>query len=189
MNADRKKIYVNLCNLRIGRSRRLKNDTARSSNCSESALYDLERLHALEHFVKRMVELAMLRGAPTQDRFEIGQIGDVDNLIDTLHERAHGVVRGEPVAEQNNKVFATLRAALGDHFAQNRIRLQLATFEVFVNHNHVVSVGLEFEHDVLLEQTEMHLVGHVDELRHDDLLVLLMVDTDESGVVAEVEKR
>ena len=34
----------------------------------------------------------------------------------------------------------------------------------------------------------MHFVGHVDQLWHDDFLILLMIDADESGVIAQIEK-
>jgi hypothetical protein len=34
----------------------------------------------------------------------------------------------------------------------------------------------------------MHFVSHIDELRDDDLLVLLVIDTNQRGVVADVNK-
>ena len=61
-------------------------------------------------------------------------------------------------------------------------------FEVLVNDHDVVAVGLELQDDVFLEQAEVDLVGHVDQLRHDHFLVLLVIDADERGVVAEIEK-
>ena len=41
---------------------------------------------------------------------------------------------------------------------------------------------------MLLEQAEVNFVGHVDQLRHDDLLILLVIDADERGVIAEINK-
>jgi hypothetical protein len=34
----------------------------------------------------------------------------------------------------------------------------------------------------------VHLVGHVDQLRDDHFLILLVIDADERGVVAEIEE-
>jgi hypothetical protein len=34
----------------------------------------------------------------------------------------------------------------------------------------------------------MHFVGHVDQLRHNHFLVLLVVDANQGGVVAQIEK-
>src|ERR1700680_475332 len=133
---------------------------------------ELERLDALKHLVKRVIKLAMMGGAASQDRFEVGQVCDVDDLIDTLRERAHGVVCRKTMAEQNNEMFAPLRARAFDHLAQDRIRLESGALEVLVNHDHVVAVGLELEQHVFLKQTEVHFVSHVDELRHHDLLIL-----------------
>src|SRR5438270_5833334 len=67
----------------------------------------LERLHALHHFVESVIELVMLSNAASQNRFEVGQISDVDDLIDALHKRTHGVVSSETVTEQNDEMLAT----------------------------------------------------------------------------------
>lgn len=131
----------------------------------------------------------MLSGAAPQDRLEVGQVCDVDDLIDTLHECAHGVVRRKTMAEQYNEMFAPLRTWALDHLAQDRIGLEGRTFEVFVDYHDIVAVGLELEQYVFLEQSEMHLVGHIDELWYHDLLILLVIDADERGVVAQIEKR
>ena len=63
-------------------------------------------LNRFQRFLERMVQFAILRHAAAQDRFEIREVGDVDDLIDALHKRAHGVVRGEAMAEENDEMFA-----------------------------------------------------------------------------------
>ena len=52
-------------------------------------------LHGLHRLVKGVIELAILRDAASQHRLEVGQIADVDDLVDAVDERAHGVVRRE----------------------------------------------------------------------------------------------
>src|SRR5216684_7442910 len=92
------------------------------------------------------------------------------------------------MTEQDNEMQAPLRVRSLDHLQQNRIGWQGRAFEVFVNDDHSIVVSLELKQHVLLEQTQVHFVSHVDELRHDDLLILLMIDADQRGVVAEIEK-
>jgi hypothetical protein len=46
-----------------------------------------ERLDALEHFVEGIVKLAVLGHAPPKNRFQISQVGDVNDLS-TRDERA-----------------------------------------------------------------------------------------------------
>ena len=48
----------------------------------------------------------MLRDSAPHDRLEIGDVRDVDDLIDALHERGHRVVRREALAEQDNEMLA-----------------------------------------------------------------------------------
>ena len=57
----------------------------------------LERLDALEHFAEGLVKLAMLRYTATQDWLQIHKVADVDHLIDTVDECAHGVIGGKTV--------------------------------------------------------------------------------------------
>ena len=148
----------------------------------------LERLDALEHFVEGSVKVGVLGDAPPKNRFQIGQVVDVDDLIDAVHERAHRVVGGETLTEQDNEMLTPLRVRASRQFRQNWIRLQSGALEIFVNDDHVVIVSLQFEQDVFFKQTEMDLVGHVDELRHNDLLILLMIDADQGSIVAQIEK-
>ncbi len=150
--------------------------------------FESNGLNSFQRFLERMVEFAELRDAAAQDRFKIGQIGDVDNLIDTVHKRAHGVVGGEAMAEQNDEMFAAKMAGFLSHFAQDRIRFQTGVFEVLVNDDDVVGVGLEFQKHIFLEKAEVHFVVNVDQLRNDDFLILLMIDADERGVIAKIEK-
>lgn len=130
----------------------------------------------------------MLRDTPAQNRFEVGQIGHVDDLIDTVHEGRHGVIRGETMAEQNNEKVAPTRARSARHFREDRVGLKRRAFEVFVDNDHVVDVGLELEDDVFGEKTEVHFVVYVDQLRHNDLLILLMIHANQRGVIPEIEK-
>src|SRR4029077_8659735 len=85
-------------------------------------------------------------------------------------------------------MFAALRIRSFYHFSQDRIRLEISAFKILVDYNHVVAVVVEVEQDVFLKQTKMHLVGHVNQLRHHDFLVLLVVDADERGVVTKIKK-
>lgn len=130
----------------------------------------------------------MLRDAASKDRLEIGQIGDVDDLIDTLGERAYGIISGKTVTEQDSEMFAPLHVRLPAHLAKNRIRLKSGIFEVLVNYYDVVIVGLKLENNIFFEETEMHFVIEIDELRDDNFLILLVIDAHQRGVVAEVEK-
>jgi len=66
----------------------------------------------------------MLGDAAAKDGFEIGEIGDVNDLIDAVHERAHRVVGSEPMTDQDNKVLAPLRVRTLRQFRQNGIGLQ-----------------------------------------------------------------
>ena len=86
-------------------------------------------------------------------------------------------------------MLASLGTVLPNEFAEDRIVLWSRSLKVFVNDDNVVAVGLQFEDDILLEQAEVNLIGHVDQLRNDHLLVLLMIDADERGVVSEIEER
>ena len=76
-----------------------------------------------------------------------------------------------------------------DHLAEDRIVLRGRSFEVLVNNHDIITVCLELQDDIFLEQTEVHLVSHVDQLRHDYFLILLVIDADERRVVSEIEKR
>ncbi len=149
----------------------------------------LDRLDGFQRFVERTVELAILRDAAPQDRLEIGEVRDVDDLINALHERAHCVVCGEAMAQEHDEMLAPFGSRTLDQLAEDRIILRGRSFEVLVNDHDIVAVSLELQDDIFLEQTEVHLVGHVDQLRHDHFLVLLVIDADERGVIAEIEKR
>ncbi len=66
----------------------------------------------------------MLGHSPAQDRLEICQVGDVNDLIDTVHERAHRVVGRHTLAQQNNEMLAALCVGTTGQFGQNRIGLE-----------------------------------------------------------------
>jgi hypothetical protein len=59
----------------------------------------LERLDALHHLAKRMVKLPVLSDTSSENGFEVSEIGNVDDLINTLHESAHGIVGGKSMAQ------------------------------------------------------------------------------------------
>jgi hypothetical protein len=71
-------------------------------------------LDALEHFVESVVKLAVLSDAPPQDRFQIRQISNVDDLIDAMHESTHRVIGCETMTEQDNEMLTTLRVRTRD---------------------------------------------------------------------------
>ena len=104
--------------------------------------FESNGLNSFQRFLERMVHFAELRDAAAQDRFEIRQIGDVDNLIDAVHKRTHRVVGGVAMTEQHDKMFAAKMAGFLSHFAQDWIRLQTGAFEVLVNDDDVIGVGL-----------------------------------------------
>ena len=135
-----------------------------------------------------MVKLPVLRNTAAKNRLKVGQISDVDNLVDAMHESAHGIVGDEFVTKQHDKMLAAPRVRAFGHFQQERIRLKLGILEILVDHNDVVIVSLELENDIFLEQAEMDFVGDVDELRHNNLLILLVIDANQRGIVAEIEK-
>ena len=55
-----------------------------------------------------------IRSAAAQDRFQVREVGDVNDLIDALDKSAHGVVGGEAMTEQNDKVFAPMWRGFAD---------------------------------------------------------------------------
>lgn len=148
----------------------------------------LERLRGLNGFLERLIEFPMLGDTASQDGFKIGQIGHVDDLIDTVNERGHRVVRRKTMAEQDDEKVSPIRAGAVRHLGEDWIRLERAAFEVLVDDDHVVDVGLELENDVFSEQTEVHLVVDVDQLRHNDLLILLMIQANQCCAVAQIKK-
>src|SRR5207244_1376403 len=89
---------------------------------------------------------------------------------------------------QHHEMFPPLCVRLLDYLAQKRVGLKSGILEVLVNDYHVVAVSLELKDDVLLEQTEVHFIGQVDELWNDNFLILLMIDTDQRCVFAEIGK-
>jgi hypothetical protein len=138
--------------------------------------------------VKGAVELPVLSDAAPQDRLKVRQIRDVNDLINALHKRAHGIVGGKAMTEKNDEILASFGARAFDHRSKNRILSRIGSFEVFVNNDDVVAVGLQLQEHVLLEEAEVDLVGHVDQLRHHHFLVLLMIDANERSVIAQIEK-
>ncbi len=139
-------------------------------------------------FLERVIKFPMLGDTASQDGFEVCQIGHVDDLIDTVNERRHRVVRRETMAKQHDEEVAPARAGSSRYFGEDRVRLERAAFEVLVDDDDIVDVRFQLEDDVFGEEAEMHLVGNVDQLRHYDLLVLLMVYADQRRVIAEIEK-
>ena len=126
----------------------------------------LDRLHGLHRLVKGVVELAILRDPAPQDRFEIGQIADVDDLVNALHKARssrHWWQNDDSRERRNVRGVA----APGRLIRSCRMGLvcKVRAFEVLVDDDDVVAVGAQLEENVFLEQAEMDLVGHVDQLR------------------------
>ena len=80
----------------------------------------LDGLDGFQRLVKRTVELAILRDAAPQDRFEIREVRNVDDLIHALHERAHRVVRGEAMTQEHDEMLAPFGSGTLDQLAEDR---------------------------------------------------------------------
>jgi len=156
--------------------------------CASDSALRLKSLYALQHFIERLIELLVLAHSATQDRLEVPEIGDIDDLIDAVNKRAHCIVGRQTMAEQHHEMLPPLGIALASHLRQKRIGLQRRAFEVLVNDNHVVAVSTKLQQNVLDEESKVDLVSHIDQLRHDDLLILLVIDTDQGRVVAEIKE-
>ena len=81
-----------------------------ATRTSDPRVLFLERLNRFQRFLKRMIQLTVLGDAASQDRLEVREVGDVDDLIDALHKRAHGVVGGEAMAEEHDEMLAPVSA-------------------------------------------------------------------------------
>jgi hypothetical protein len=57
-----------------------------------------------------------------------------------------------------------------------------------VDDDNVVVVSPELQQNIFDKQTEMNFVGHIDQLRDHNFLVLLMIDADERGIVAYIKE-
>ena len=136
-----------------------------------------------------MILLPVFGHTATEHGFEIRQVGDVYDSIDTVDKGRERIIGSVAMAEQDDKVFAALRGRFTYQLLKNRIGVERCAFEVFVHNNHVVGVGLELEQHVLFKKSEVHVVLKVDQLWRNELLVLLMVNADERGVVADPQMR
>src|ERR1700730_18160879 len=92
------------------------------------------------------------------------------------------------MAQQDAEMFAPVRVRSLDQFGQNWVGLQSRAFEVLINHHHGVVVSFKFEQHVFRVKAEVDLVSQIDELWHNDLLILLMINANQRGVVAQIEK-
>src|SRR5260221_1657990 len=100
----------------------------------------------------------MLRDAAPYDRLEVGDIGNVDDLIDTFHEGRHGIVGRETLTEKNNEMLPPERARPPHHLVQDRIILETRALKILVNDDDVVAVGRELEQNVLGKKAQVQLV-------------------------------
>ena len=148
----------------------------------------LKSLHALQHFIERLIQLLVLAHSAAQHRLEVPEIGDIDDLINTVNEGAHCIVGRQTMAEQHHEMLPPLGIGLASHLRQKWIGLQRRAFEVLVNDNHVVAVSPKLQQNILDEESKVNLVSHIDQLGYDDLLVLLVIDTDQGCIVAEIKK-
>ena len=82
-------------------------------------------------------------------------------------------------------------AALGGRFTyqllKNWIVVERCAFEVFIHNNHFVRISTELQEYVLFIKSHVHVVLKVDQLWRNELLVLLVVNTDERGVFATLK--
>src|ERR1051325_3064249 len=83
-----------------------------------------ERLDALMHLVERVIKLAVLSDAATKDGFQVCEIGDVDHLVNAMHERAERVVGRKAMTQQNDKVLPALCVGSLHELLQNRVCLE-----------------------------------------------------------------
>ena len=111
----------------------------------------LERLNALQRLVKGMIKFPMLGDPALQDRLEVGEVADVDDLIDALHECGHRIIGGKALAEQDHEIFAPPRVRAFCDLAQNWVCLQGGILEALVDHEHIVAVGLKLDEHVFFE--------------------------------------
>ena len=70
-----------------------------AARTSDPRVLFLERLNRFQRFLEGMVHFTILGDAAAQDRFQVREIRDVDDLIDALDKRAHGVVGGVAVTD------------------------------------------------------------------------------------------
>jgi len=68
-----------------------------------------------------MIHLAMFGHPSTENGFEVLQVGDINNSIDAMNKRSHGIVGREAMAEQDNELLAPLGSRFGDESLQNWI--------------------------------------------------------------------
>ena len=64
-----------------------------------------------------MIHFRMLCRSSAKDRFQIREVGDIDNLIDAESKRAHGIVGGEAMRQKHDKMFATIRSRASTEFS------------------------------------------------------------------------
>ena len=80
----------------IGRNSTLTDSHALSGASARNCWWNtLDRLDGFQRFVERVVQLAVLGNAATEDRLEIGEVCDIDDLVYAMDKRAHCVIGGE----------------------------------------------------------------------------------------------
>ena len=68
-----------------------------------------------------MIHLPMFGHPSAENRFEVRQIGNINNSIDAVNKRSHGIVGRKEMAEQDNKSLAALGSGFADELLQNWI--------------------------------------------------------------------
>ena len=75
----------------------------------------------------------MLRDAAPQDRLEIGDVGNVDDLVDAVDEGASWRRSSRMMAEEDDEMLPPQRARAPHQLAQDRIFFETGAFKIFVD--------------------------------------------------------
>src|SRR5437588_8479947 len=81
----------------------------------------LHRLDRLQRRLEKMIHLPMFGHPSAENRFEVRQIGNINNSIDAVNKRSQGIVGRKEMAEQDNKLLAALGSGFADELLQNWI--------------------------------------------------------------------
>ena len=68
-----------------------------------------------------MIHLPMFSHPSAENRFEVRQIGDINNSIDAVNKRSQGIVGRKGMAEQNNELLAPLASGFANESLKNWI--------------------------------------------------------------------
>ena len=137
--------------------------------------------------MEKMILLPVFGHTAAEHGFEIRQVDDVYNSIDAVDKGRERIIGSIAMAEQDDKMFAALRGRFTYQLLKNWIGVERCAFEVFIHNNHFVRISTEFQKYVLFIKSHVHVVLKVDQLWRNELLVLLVVNTEERGVFATLK--